>query len=273
MENDTHKDDSAPRAHPRALMAGCGKMGGAMLSRWIEAGLADFSVVDPGGPPPFPVRHDGALDAFASDRFDVVIAAIKPQMVDAVLPAYGAVMAKGAFAISIAAGVPARRVSEALGGAPVVRVMPNLPAAVGRGVTALYAGEGVTDAHKALATRMIEATGTAVWLDDEDKIDRFTAVAGSGPGYVFEILRAFEEAAREIGFDDEVARELVLGTVAGTTEMATRDDRPLAELRNDVTSPNGTTQAGLDALRDGGTMERLLRETVQAAYERAVALR
>ena len=112
-----------------------------------------------------------------------------------------------------------------------------------------------------------------MWLDDEDEIDRFTAVAGSGPGYVFELLRAYEEAAVEIGFDRETARELVLGTVAGTTEMAVRDERPLAELRGDVTSPNGTTQAGLDALRTDGTMERLLRETVRAAYDRAVELR
>ena len=269
MKDAMYKDENLPRG----LMVGCGKMGGAMLSRWIEAGTARFAVVDPGGPPPFPVRHEAGIEALSDERFDLVVAAIKPQMLDDVLPAYAPLMAEGAFALSIAAGVPAARVSGALGGRPVVRVMPNLPAAVGRGVTALFAGEGVTDAHRTLATALIEATGQAVWLDEEDRIDRFTAVAGSGPGYVFEILRVFEEAAIEIGFDPETARDLVVGTVAGTTEMASRDRRPLADLRNDVTSPNGTTQAGLDALRAGGTMARLLREAVQAAYDRAVELR
>jgi pyrroline-5-carboxylate reductase len=269
MNIDTHKDDSPPSL----LMAGCGKMGGAMLSRWLEEHTGAFTVVDPGGPPALDVRHVANIGDVRGERFDVVIAAVKPQLLDDVLPDYTELLAENGFGVSIAAGVPAKRVSRALGGAPVVRVMPNLPASVGRGVTALYAGEGVTQEHRALAARLIKATGQAVWLEDEDQIDRFTAVAGSGPGYVFELLRAYEEAAVEIGFDRETARALVLGTVAGTAEMAARDTRPLADLRDDVTSPNGTTQAGLDALRADGVMERLLRETVKSAYERAVELR
>ncbi|WP_221401047.1 pyrroline-5-carboxylate reductase family protein [Parvularcula dongshanensis] len=255
-------------------MAGCGKMGGAMLSSWVEEGAGTFVAVDPGEPRvPQGVRHEKSRDALGTERFDALVVAVKPQMLDDVLPPYEAQLEDGGFALSIAAGVAAKRVSEKLGGAPVIRVMPNLPAAIGRGVSALYAGEGVTDAHKAAATRLVEATGTAVWLEDEDQIDRFTAVAGSGPGYVFEILRSYVEAAKGLGFDEATAREMVFGTVLGTTEMAQREGRPLDELRNDVTSPNGTTQAGLDQLRKDGLLEGLMEETLRAAYDRAVELR
>ena len=254
-------------------MAGCGKMGGAMLSRWI-GGADAFTAVEPGdGPVPDGAHRVRSVDEVGDARFDALIVAVKPQRIEDVLPAYVPLLADGAYALSMAAGVSAARVSRAIGGVPVVRIMPNLPAAVGRGVTGLFAGLGVTEAQKDHAQRLVEATGEAFWVEEEDRIDRVTALAGSGPGYVFEILRAYTAAAEALGFAPDEARRLVLATVAGTTEMALRDPRPLDELRNAVTSPNGTTQAGLDALRRDDLPERLLTDALRAAYDRAVELR
>lgn len=115
--------------------------------------------------------------------------------------------------------------------------------------------------------------GTVVWVNEEDKLDRVTAVAGSGPGYVFEIARTYIEAAKALGFTHEQARDLVLGTMQGAIEMALGSDDSVETLRNSVTSKNGTTQAGLEALNADGALTELMRRTTQAAYDRAVELR
>jgi pyrroline-5-carboxylate reductase len=120
---------------------------------------------------------------------------------------------------------------------------------------------------------LMQQTGTTVWVDEEDALDRVTAVAGSGPGYVFEIARTYIEAAEALGFTTAQARALVLDTMAGAVEMARRSDESVETLRNSVTSKNGTTQAGLDALNGDGTLTELMRRTTRAAYDRAVELR
>ena len=255
-------------------MIGCGKMGSALLVHWM-AGGETFTVADPaidavaGG-----ARLVRDSSAIASEKFDLVIVAIKPQMVDEVLPDYASLLADGGYVLSIAAGCSIARLSRLMGGAPVVRVMPNLPAAVGKGVSGICAGPGAEDAPLAHATEMMRRTGTAIVVADEDRIDRVTAVSGSGPGYVFEIARAYVEAAQAQGFSPEEAREMVLGTMEGAIAMALAPDAAdLAELRNSVTSKGGTTAAGLDALNGDEGLSRRLRETLEAAYARAVELR
>ncbi|WP_435201257.1 pyrroline-5-carboxylate reductase family protein [Qipengyuania sp. 902] len=255
-------------------MVGCGKMGGALLSHWMQ-GNEQFTVVDPA----LDSAPDGARlvrdrSEIASETFDVVIVAIKPQMIDDILPDYASMLSENGYVLSIAAGCSLSRLSQLMGGAPAVRVMPNLPAAVGKGVSGLCAddkGRGPALAH---AETMMGRTGTAVVVDSEDKIDRVTAVAGSGPGYVFEIARAYVAAAMEMGFDEDEARVLVLGTIEGATAMALEPGAAgLEDLRNSVTSKGGTTAAGLDALNGDGTISRKMRETLEAAYNRAVELR
>ena len=138
----------------------------------------------------------------------------------------------------------------------------------------LVAGAGVTDDQRTHATAMMERTGTVVEVADEDQLDRVTAVAGSGPGYVFELARAYVAAAEGLGFDRDQARALVLGTLEGTIAMAIEEDgQSLEDLRNSVTSKGGTTAAGLDALNGDGTMSRKFEATLEAAYKRAVELR
>lgn len=267
----------------RIALVGHGKMGAALLTRWLAVAARDFPghrfvVIDPGLAPQR--GDDDARVTFlnqppppADSRFDLVILAVKPQSLDQVLPLYAGRLAEGGFVASIAAGCSIARLRSLANGAPVVRIMPNLPAAIGAGVSGLCADPTVTDAQRDAIEALMAAVGMALWVGDEDRLDRLTAIAGSGPGYVFEIARSYVEAARALGFAPEVARQLVLATMAGTIAMAQQSDLTLEELRASVTSRGGTTEAGLAALNGDGVLDRLLTETLQAAYTRAVELR
>jgi len=249
-------------------------MGSALLSQWVS-GPEAITVVDPMAsdlPDKVTLVRDGS--EIAGKRFDCIVASVKPQMFDDVMPGYADNLADGGYVISIAAGYSAARLSKLMGDKPVVRVMPNLPAAVGRGVSGIVAGPLATDAHMTHGVEFMERAGTVVTVDSEEKLDRVTAVAGSGPGYVFEIARAYAEAAMAQGFSEEEAREMVLGTIGGAIAMASEPGAPsLEDLRNSVTSKGGTTAAGLDALNgDNGLTDRM-HATLQACYDRAVELR
>lgn len=256
------------------LMVGCGKMGSALLTHWMSGGER-FTIVDPAlESAPASARLVADAGELGDEQFDVVIVAIKPQLVDEVVAQHAHRLAAGGYALSIAAGCSAGRIAKALNGAPVVRVMPNLPAAVGEGVSGLYAAGDADPAQLAHAQAMMERAGDVVVVDSEDRLDRVTAVAGSGPGYVFEIARTYVAAAEELGFSHEDARKMVLGTMAGTLAMAMEDGADeLGSLRNSVTSKGGTTAAGLAALNGDDELSRLMRATLQAAYDRAVELR
>lgn len=255
------------------LLIGCGKMGGALLSQWKDGG-DEFTIVDPGlREAPKGVRLLDDRAHLGAEKFDVVVVAIKPQMIDDILPSYASHLTDQGYALSIAAGCSIDRLRRVLGGKPVIRVMPNFPAAIGEGVSGLCASDEVDDRQLAHATTLMERAGTVVIVDSEDKLDRVTAVAGSGPGYIFEIARTYVAAAMELGFSLDEARALVLGTMAGAVAMARGSDMALEDLRESVTSKNGTTQAGLEALNGDGVLSRRLKATVDAAYARAVELR
>ena len=249
-------------------------MGSALLSQWVQ-GPEAITVVDPAGSD---VPEGVALVAdraeIADRKFDLIVAAVKPQLIDDILADYADMLAPGGYVLSIAAGYSAGRLSHLMGDAPVIRTMPNLPAAIGRGVSGICAGPHAGDGHIAHAQDFMGRAGTTVTVDNEDKLDRVTAVAGSGPGYVFEIARAYTEAAMAQGFDEEEARAMVLGTIGGAIAMASEPGAPsLEELRNSVTSKGGTTAAGLNALNGDGGLSTRLHDTLQAAYDRAVELR
>lgn len=259
-----------------ALLIGCGKMGGALLNQWRFSEQVSFTVCDPADMTVADnVRHEKDAAALAGQSFDIVIVAIKPQLVDTVLHNYKHLLAPDAIVASIAAGCSAKRLKEALGPFPVIRIMPNLPAMIGKGVSGLYADETATPLQRDTIEHLMKLAGTAVWVDSEDGLDRVTAVAGSGPGYVFEFARTYVDAAMQLGFSEAQARDLVLGTIAGTIEMAQNSKDTLETLRNNVTSKNGTTEAGLRALNlnEACPLTKLLEETTSAAYTRAVELR
>ena len=259
----------------RVLMIGCGKMGSALLKRWSDTVDADFTVVDRKLQDPLPgtslVRSHQELEG--AGHFDVLVVAVKPQGVSEVAPHYSGFLRKGGVLVSIAAGLSAARLEDLFHCPRVIRLMPNLPVEVGAGVSGLFATPACDEDQRLFVEGLASATGYALWLGSEDKIDRVTAVAGSGPGYVFEIARVYVEAARALGFAEAEARTIVLQTILGSVELALRTDTPLSELRNNVMSRRGTTEAGIEALTRDGLLQQLVADATQAAYARAVELR
>jgi pyrroline-5-carboxylate reductase len=258
----------------RIVMIGCGNMGGALLARWARLDGLDFTVVDPAGPDaPDTVKVTSSADALDEAAFDALIVAVKPQLIDAAIPPAARLLKSDGVALSIAAGTSAAAVSKAANGAPAIRLMPNMPARIGQGVSGLYADTACSGAHKALAGRLGEAVGTAIWLADEDQVDRITAAAGSGPGYVFDFARAYQEAAEALGFDADQARALTLQTIAGCMALAEETGQPFEALRDSIMSKGGTTAAGVDVLNQNGELDTRMRAALGAAYARALELR
>ncbi len=258
----------------KALMFGCGNMGQALISGWNEVENIEFTVVDPAKPV---IAEDvtvyGSADDVEGKGFDLIIIAVKPQLIQDVIEDAPHLMLTDCPVLSIAAGTSMKSLHNFLGPRPIVRMMPNMPASVKLGLSALYANEKCSDADKAMIETMAVNNGKFIWLDEEDKIDRFTAIAGSGPGYFFEVIRLFAMAAMDLGFEEEDARMLAIGTVLGTAAMAEKSEKTLEDLRKSVTSKNGTTQAGLEQLMREDTLRQLFADTTQAAYNRAVELR
>jgi pyrroline-5-carboxylate reductase len=256
------------------LMIGCGKMGGALLSRWASMPNQEITIVKPSlTSVPDKVRLYDDIEKLGDETFDVIVVAVKPQLIEAVLPAYKRHLAATGCIISIAAGYSVASIEKQIGEQAVIRIMPNLPAQVGRGVTALFGNTRCTAAHIAMAQALTDAVGHTLQVDSEDALDKVTAVAGSGPGYAFEIARCWIEAAQALGFSTTEARQLVLNTLAGSMEMALQSDDSMETLRNSVTSKNGTTEAGLNMLRRDKIINGLFDDTIKAAYNRAVELR
>ncbi len=257
------------------LMVGCGNMGGAMLDRWLEAGDWRVTVLKP-TPDRLPdtVTHLSSPEDLNGASFDMLIIAIKPQMVDTVLPDIVPHLGDVGTVISLAAGTAITRFEAHFKtGQSVVRAMPNLPSRLGLGVTGLYANAATSKAVCQHVDALMQAVGTVVWLDEEDGIDKITAAAGSGSGFVFQILESYERAVKALGFDDTAARALTAQTFLGAVTMASQSDEGFADLRKSVTSKAGTTAAGLNALNGSGALDRLLAETTGAAFQRAVELR
>ena len=256
------------------LLIGCGKMGGAMLRQWTSHGAHHFTVADPAeNDLPDGVTHVSKATDLQPRTFDVVLIAIKPQMIADVLPDYAHALKDGGVFVSIAAGASVASITKVVGDAAIVRVMPNMAALVGMGVSGLYANSRCTPEQTRDIVALIDQTGTCIAVDSEDQIDRLTAVSGSGPGYIFEMLRSYVTAAEALGFDHATASKLVFDTISGTVEAARQSEQTLEELRNSVTSKNGTTQAGLKELMRGGELENLFHNTLQAAYARAGELK
>ncbi len=262
----------------RLLLVGCGKMGGAMLSGWIERGAdpGDIAVIEPHVESAAAAREAYGVTVMEdpSELPDappaVVVFAVKPQILPDMASDYAPVAAGGAVALSIAAGRPIGFFEGALGtGAAVVRSMPNTPAAVGRGITAACANPNVSEAQRALCQRLLTAIGEVVWVEDESLIDAVTAVSGSGPAYVFLLIECMTEAGIAEGLPPDIAARLARATVAGSGELARLSDEDAAQLRINVTSPGGTTEAALGVLMADDGMAALMKRAIAAAARRS----
>ena len=217
--------------------------------------------------------HTGEDNIAAVQSADIVVLAVKPQVLAEVAQGIAdAVQQRRPLVISIAAGIRTGDIARWLGGGiDLVRCMPNTPALVGSGATALYAMPGVSEHQRDQAETILRATGLALWVEDENALDAVTAVSGSGPAYFFLVMEAIEAAALQLGLDDKTARLLTLETALGAARMALESNASPAELRERVTSPGGTTEAALQRLEQGRLRE-LFAEALTAARDRATEL-
>ncbi len=252
------------------VLLGCGKMGSAMLAGWLAKGLTPGAVwvLDP-QPSDWLTRTGVQINEGMPDDPAVALIAVKPQMMGDALPGLQALGAGTVF-VSVAAGTPIAAFEAAFGEVPVIRAMPNTPAAVGRGITAIVGNAVTTGAQMDMAQALLSAVGQVVRLEGEDQMDAVTAVSGSGPAYVFHLIETLAAAGEAEGLPAGLAMALAKATVGGAGQLAEDAEEDPGQLRVNVTSPNGTTQAALEVLMDTDTgFPPLLRRAVKAAADRS----
>jgi pyrroline-5-carboxylate reductase len=253
-------------------------MGAAMLAGWLAGGVVRHAwVVEPAGLSLPPDDRVGLVPDSASLPSgiapDVLVLAVKPQAMEAVVGDYRAVVESGATILSIAAGKTVAAFEGWFGAAAaIVRAMPNLPASIGRGITVCVANAQVAEDRRALCGRLLEAVGEVEWVDDEGLLDAVTAVSGSGPAYVFLLIEALAAAGERSGLPGDLAMRLARATVAGAGELARRSSLAACDLRRGVTSPGGTTQAALDVLMAEPALQDLFDRAIAAATRRSKEL-
>ena len=275
---DTLNTSSALQNTPGTIaLAGAGKMGGAMLTGWLAQGLdpARAVVIEP-----HPSTEINALairgvrlnpSATEAGIVDTLVVAVKPQMFREAGPALKPFVGPSTLVVSIMAGTTIAVLEEICGGS-VVRAMPNTPAAIGRGITVAVPAKNVSAAQRDTADALLRATGSVEWVDDEDLMDAVTAVSGSGPAYVFLLAEELARAGVAAGLPEELATRLARETVAGSGELLHRSELPSATLRQNVTSPGGTTAAALEVLMGTDGLQPLMIRAIAAATKRSKEL-
>ena len=260
------------------VLAGAGKMGGALLSGWLTRGLDPARVIvqDPAPPPEVRalLEAHGIVSRSTLDPSmpppAVLLMAVKPQVMDAVFPPLARLAAQETLVVSIAAGRKIAAFERHLApGTAVVRAMPNTPAAIGSGITVCVGNAHVTPRQKAVCDALLGAVGEVAWVDDETLMDAVTAVSGSGPAYVFLLAECLAEAGVAAGLSDRLAGQLARATVSGAGELLRRSDLDPSVLRQNVTSPGGTTAAALSVLMAPSGLSELLTKAVAAAAKRS----
>lgn len=259
-------------------LIGAGKMGLALVRGWLDAGFAgaDLTLVDPK-----PRAAAEEIAAQAGGRLvsacpitppRVLVLAVKPQAIGPVMEALKANVGPETLVVSIAAGISLKDLAAGIGTDRVVRVMPNTPSQVGAGMSGLVAGPGADGADRSVAEALLRASGEVVWLENESDIDALTGVSGSGPAYVFYVVEALAAAGVAEGLDEEMAMRLARQTVIGAGALMAADPTAAGVLRENVTSPGGTTAAALEVLMAEDGLAPLMARAVKAARQRSEAL-
>jgi pyrroline-5-carboxylate reductase len=257
------------------VLAGAGKMGSAILDGWVARGLDPAKVVVLEPRPSLQVARYGAQGLRLNPSrgglvADAIIVAVKPQVAAEILPELARLAGPRTVLVSIMAGRPLAFLESAFPPATaVVRTMPNTPAAIGRGITVAVGNRHLTPAQKELADRLLAATGAVEWITDERHMDAVTAVSGSGPAYVFLLTEALARAGVAAGLPEALAEKLARLTVAGSGELLNTTPEDAATLRQNVTSPGGTTAAALAVLMANDGLEPLMMRAVAAATTRS----
>ncbi|HEX7790938.1 MAG TPA: pyrroline-5-carboxylate reductase [Afipia sp.] len=270
----SHSVDGLKNFQGTLILAGAGKMGSAMLSGWLSQGLdaTRVTVIEPH--PSEEVRSFAARGVQLNPDADhigpaaVLVLAVKPQMFGEAGPQFKKFIGPTTLVVSIMAGATIAGIARTCGG-KVIRAMPNTPSAIGRGITVAVASGGVAPGQRAIADALLRATGSVEWVEDESLIDAVTAVSGSGPAYVFLLAEELARAGVAAGLPEALATKLARETVAGSGELLHRSELESAVLRQNVTSPGGTTAAALDILMGPDGFRPLLTRAIAAATKRS----
>jgi pyrroline-5-carboxylate reductase len=264
---------------PQIAFIGAGNMASAMISGLIAKGFSPDGIraSDPSEAALSHLIEAGLTQVSTSPAgifagADLVVAAVKPQIIPTALAAINDQLSPDTALLSIAAGIPIASLKAHTGpDVPVIRCMPNTPAMIGLGASALFADETVNEHHRVLAEEVTNAAGTTVWVENERLLDAVTAVSGSGPAYFFALIEAIAKSGTELGLDEEVAMGLTLQTAMGAAALALKSDEGVATLRENVTSPGGTTEQALRSLQ-ANQFDRVINEAVKQCAARAEAL-
>lgn len=268
-----------PLQGARVGIVGTGVMAESMLAGLLRQGLVEPGDVVASHPRAERRRvleelhgvRATASNAEAVQGADVVLLAVKPQVLPEVIPELKAALTKAQLVVSVVAGASTQALGDALGHPAIVRAMPNTPAQIGQGVTVWYATASVTDEGKARTRGMLSALGREFEVHQERQVAMATAVSGTGPSYIFLFIEALVDAAVHLGFPRHLARELVLDTMQGSAAFALQSGLHIAELRDMVTSPGGTTAAAMYEL-ERGRLRTVVSDAVWAAFERTLQL-
>ena len=269
---------NSSRMKPTVLV-GCGNMGCAMLNGWLKSGAsaADIHVIDPNPHAGMPnsVHHynDPASFMAQNSRIGCLVLAVKPAGVVSVLANMKRALDVESAVVSIAAGVGVAQLAEACADTnpQIIRCMPNLPATIGQGALGFYA-DGLSSKTRADIDAMFSANGACFWLDDEQHMHGLTALSGSGPAYVLHVAEAMQAAGQQLGLAPDLAQKLAVQTLRGTANLLHESSFNATELRQQVTSPNGTTAAALDVLMDEGALSDLFAHAMEAAAARSAEI-
>ncbi|WP_437879377.1 pyrroline-5-carboxylate reductase [Pseudomonas sp. LRF_L74] len=266
-------------SHPRIAFIGAGNMAASLIGGLLAQGFAASHIraSDPGAEQRAKVAAEHGIELFESNAqavegADVIVLATKPQVLKQVCLALAPSLVPGQLVVSIAAGITCASLADWLGaGRAIVRCMPNTPALLRQGASGLYANAEVSAEQRAIAEQLLGAVGLALWLDEEHLIDAVTAVSGSGPAYFFLLIEAMTAAGEKLGLPREIAAQLTAQTALGAARMASESEVDAAELRRRVTSPNGTTEAAINAFQAGG-FAALVQQALDAAANRSAEL-
>ncbi len=261
------------------VLIGAGNMGGAMLSGWLKKGMdgSAIVVIDPGirgDMEALCTEHGVRMEASAPEglKAGILFLAVKPQMMEAVLPSLHGLVGSETVVVSVAAGKTLAFMERHLGAAAMVRAMPNTPAIVGRGITGAFANASVDEGARGRIHDLLSVSGPVVWVDSEKEIDAVTAVSGSGPAYVFYLVECMAEAGRKAGLQADLAMTLARETVAGAGELLHQSPEAASKLRENVSSPGGTTLAALGVLMAEDGIQPVFDRAIEAARKRAEEL-
>lgn len=270
-----------PQRSYKIGLAGCGKMGSAMVRGWLAARLvSQIDILDPHGMPPELALEEKITYCKNEDMFvatsrtwDLLVIAVKPQIMEEFCAKIAKAIPSNLPVLSIAAGQTIDSFKNRLGaGRPIIRSMPNTPAAIGKGITVACATPNTDESVRGMTNDLLEAMGKVEWIHDEGLLDAVTAISGSGPAYVFYLIESLAESGVKAGLDKDLSMTLARQTVIGAAALAEHDaDIPASTLRENVTSPNGTTAAALAVLMDG-RLQNLMTEAIAKATARSQEL-